>query len=310
MRSAASRPLAVLTLLALAGLPACAPGDDGVGDEPAAGDTAAATAAGDTAAAAVDDSARYWADRLMSSLGGREQWEETRYLRFRWVVGSGEQASGRFHAWDRHTGRYRLEYDRQDGQHVLALFNVNRVRADSLESAGDVWVGGERLEGADRDSALRDAYAAFVNDSYWLLHPLKYFDPGVHLSYEGRTELSDGRRYPTVHLTFEPDLGVTDDEYWGYVDPETGRLHAWRYHLQGREEKGPVIRWEGWTRVGDIRLAPRRVWPDGSVNIRFEDLAAADTVPAGVFSRSGRPGDGASGPSRDADASGPNPDLR
>ncbi|MDP2498413.1 MAG: hypothetical protein Q8W44_10575 [Candidatus Palauibacterales bacterium] len=297
MRRATSWVLALLVLVSLAGLPACtAEGGDRAGGSDA---EATAGAAGsvpegvprDTSYAAIGDSARYWARRLLTSLGGPEAWQETRFLRFRWIVGTGEEATGRSHAWDRHTGRYRLEYDRDDGSRVVALFNVNRIRADSLSSAGHVWVDGEPLEGAERDSALTDAYGAFINDSYWLLHPLKYFDPGVHLDWAGRTELSDGRSYPTVHLTFESDLGVTNDQYWGFIDPETGRLHAWQYHLQGREQKGDVIRWEGWQRVGDVRLAPRRVWPDGAVNIHFEDLAAADTVPSGVFSR-----DGASAP--------------
>jgi len=319
MRASTSRLLAFLAALSLIALPACAGEGDGTGGESgsdvAADHTAAAPGAGDvpadTSFEAVGDSARYWARRLLSSLGGPGQWQETRFLRFRWIVGSGEETRGRSHAWDRYTGRYRLEYDRDDGSRVVALMNINRVKADSLSSAGDVWVDGESLQGAERDSALQDAYAAFINDSYWLLHPFKYFDPGVHLTWEGRTELSDGRSYPTVHLTFEPDLGVTEDQYWGFIDPETGRLHAWQYHLQGREEKGDVIRWEGWRRVGDIRLAPRRVWPDGSVNIHFEELDAADTVPDGVFTRDGAaapgpPGEtgGATGASAASAASG------
>ncbi|MFB6240684.1 MAG: hypothetical protein ABEJ46_03835, partial [Gemmatimonadota bacterium] len=260
MRPATSRLSALLVLLSLAVVPACSGGEGGNAgtDAAASGEEASPSA---TSAAQPSDSAHIWASRMMEALGGREHWEETRFLRFRWIVTrGGEEAANRFHAWDRWSGRYRLEYDRKDGSHVVALFNVNRVKSDSLEGAGHVWVGGERLRGAKRDSALRDAYSAFVNDSYWLLHPFKYFDPGVHLEYAGRTELSDGRSYPTVHLTFEPDLGVTTDQYWGYIDPETRRLHAWRYHLQGQEEKGQLIRWEGWERVGDIRLAPRRVW--------------------------------------------------
>ncbi|MFN2412818.1 MAG: DinB family protein, partial [Pyrinomonadaceae bacterium] len=32
------------------------------------------------------------------------------------------------------------------------------------------------------------AYARWVNDSYWLLGPLKVLDPGVKLTYEGSKE--------------------------------------------------------------------------------------------------------------------------
>lgn len=304
MRPATSRLLALSAALALAALPACSSeSGDRAGTDASADEGASARSAQvpeDTSFAALGDSATYWARRMASALGGPEQWQETRFVRFQWIVGSGEDATGRRHAWDRHTGRYRLEYEREDGSPVLALFNVSRVESDDLESAGHVWVGGERLQGAERDSALRDAYGSFINDSYWLLHPFKYFDPGVHLDWAGRTELSDGRSYPTVHLTFDEGLGVTNDQYWGYIDPETGLLHAWQYHLQGQEERGDVIRWEGWTGVGDVRLAPRRVWPDGSVNIHFEDLAAADTVPGGIFAR-----DGASAPGPPAESDDP-----
>ena len=82
----------------------------------------------------------------------------------------------------------------------FAGWNVGRQRVLQDYTLG---VDGEPLEGAERDSTLTDAYGTFINDSYWLLHPFKYFDPGVHLDWAGRTELSDGTSYPTVHLTFE-----------------------------------------------------------------------------------------------------------
>lgn len=266
---------------------ACAPGDDGgaSGDgaasgEAASGEAAARAAAGD----AAGDSARLLAGRLMDWLGGREAWDRTRYLAFDWIVSrDGETLARRSHAWDRWEGDYRLTYERDDGSRFYALFDVPTMRSDTLEPRGEIWIDGEQLSGAARDSALRQAYGAFINDSYWLLMPLKWGDSGVHLAYEGRTELPDGASYPTVHLTFDSGLGVTDDEYWGFLDPETGRMAAWQYHLQGRDEKGALIWWRDWQRVGPIRLAMDRRWETGNSRIHFENVVADTAVPEGVF---------------------------
>lgn len=277
--------VAVLSVLALFALPACGP-DTGDGEGDASGaDTAARSGAGSVA----DDSAALWRDRLMEALGGREAWESTRYVRFDWMVLRGEgDTLARSHAWDRYEGRYRLEFPQGDDGRFLALFDVNAVRRDSALGKvpeGRVWIGERELRGAARDSALSRAYATFINDSYWLLMPFKWADPGVTAAWAGRSSLEsvEGGPFPTVRLTFEEGLGVTNDRYWGYVDPETHLMAAWQYHLQGREGKGAVIRWENWTRVGPVRMATDRIWPDGSKNIWFESLAASRTVPEGAF---------------------------
>jgi len=275
---------AVLTLLLLAGS-GCAPPETGSGA--AADSTAAPEAEG---AEAPSDSARLLADRLMAWLGGDEAWERTRYLAFDWIVErGGETVARRSHAWDRREARYRLSYERDDGERFHALFDVMSMKSDTAPPRGDVWIGGERLTGAARDSALRDAYAAFINDSYWLLMPLKWEDPGVHLAYEGRTEIAPDSVFATVHLTFDEGLGVTDDQYWGFVDPETGRMAAWRYRLQGQEQAGPVIWWRDWRSYGPqgVKLALDRVWSEGDARIRFEEVAADTAPPPDAFARPG-----------------------
>ena len=266
--------------LAAAAMAACGPGD--------AGETEAAEDA--AASASASDSAAHYADLLMDFQGGRDAWEATRFLRFRWIVErDGETVADRSHAWDRYTGRYRLSYTRPDSSRFLALFDVGSMASDTMPPEGDVWVGEERMTGAARDSALRDAYGAFINDSYWLLMPLKWRDPGVHLAYAGTTTLPDSADYATVHLTFDEGLGVTEDEYWGFVEPETGRMAAWQYHLQGREEKGDVIWWEDWRTFGpqELRLSLDRRFSSGDARIHFEDVAADTAVPDGVFAPPG-----------------------
>lgn len=268
---------ALLAGLAISFAGGCAPRDGADEGGSASAATPPATAA---------DSAGYLADRLLESLGGESAWASTRYLSFRWLVErEGAVVADREHAWDRYDGRYRLAYE-QDSVRHLSLFNVNELRDDpelGKVPAGRAWIGTTELESAARDTALRRAYSIFINDSYWLLMPFKWRDPGVHLAYEGLTELSDGRAYPTVHLTFDTGLGVTEDQYWGYLDPDSGRMAAWRYHLGRSEEPGPLIWWRDWRSVGPLRLAADRVLDSGERTIYFEDLAASRTVPDGRF---------------------------
>ncbi len=236
---------------------------------------------------AVGDTAAVYAARLIGALGGRQAWDRTRYVSFRWVVErEGAVVADREHSWDRYDGRYRLAFDEGERSH-LSLFDVDRLR-DLPELGktpeGRVWVDGVELTGAGADSALARAYRIFINDTYWLLMPFKWDDPGVHLGWEGMRRLEDGREYATVHLTFDRGLGVTEDQYWGFVDPETGRMAAWQYHLGRSEAPGDVIWWEDWTEVGGVRFAmSRRSEPDGPRVIYFEDVVAAPRVPDGRF---------------------------
>lgn len=284
-------PVALLATLFVAGLAACPapPGDapdDRDRESGTSGEAPGAMSPAEAEAIFADDTARILADRVMESLGGEEAWEETRFLSFRWLVErEGQIVSDRLHAWDRHEGTYRIETE-QGGARLVALFDVDEVeeREDfGKVPAGRAWRDGQELEGAARDSVLRQGYGAFINDTYWLLMPLKWHDPGVTVRYEGRDTLPDGQAYQVVHLSFEPDVGLTNDQYWGYVDPETGRMAAWRFHLQNQEQPGPLIWWEEWQDVGPVELSALRRFEEGPATIRFEEIQASREVPEGAL---------------------------
>ncbi len=264
------RPIVVLAVSAFVGCAGGAP-EDGSGTG--------------VAAAAPGDAAALHAARLIESLGGREAWDRTRYLSFRWIVErEGRIVANREHSWDRYDGRYRIAYE-ADGASHLVLFNVNEIEPHpelDRVPAGRAWIGGNELAGAARDSALRRGYSAFINDTYWAIMPYKWEDPGVHLTYEGTRTLSDGRVYDVIHLGFDQGLGVTEDQYWGFLD-ESGRMVAWQYHLGRAEAPGDVIWWSDWEPVGDVRFAMTRLLDGGGRLIYFEDVAAGETVPEGRF---------------------------
>ncbi|MDX1631779.1 MAG: hypothetical protein R3234_07950, partial [Thermoanaerobaculia bacterium] len=166
------------------------------------------------------------AERTMAAMGGRSAYEATRLLRFDFVVRQGETERPAYeHWWDRWTDEYRLEGRTGEGEPFRVLFDI-----DTRE--GDAWIGERKLEGDELDGMLERAHHRFINDSYWLLMPWKWLDPGVHLAYEGERTI-DGEVFDVVKLTFEDDVGITSgDRYWGFVSRETGLMERWEFVLQ------------------------------------------------------------------------------
>jgi len=248
-----ARTAAVLLLALAIGSPAPAPAQD----EPAA------PAAADEAQALVA--------RVMEALGGEKAWEATRYLHFRF-------AGRRTHWWDRYTGRHRLEGTNQEGQSYLVLHDV-----DDRGETGRAWVEGEPAKGEAATELVKNAYAAWINDTYWLLAPYKLRDPWVTLSYDGR-ETVNGVTYDKLHLSFE-GVGLTPgDQYWMYVHPETGLVDRWAYVLESQQPPPTAWEWKGWRRYGPgILLADQRVQPEGGRELPLAPIEVPDELPDAVF---------------------------
>ena len=121
-------------------------------------------------------------EAMMEKMGGQDKWNSTRYVRFEFNVSSeGQARRGRAHLWDKWEGRYRVESQTKDGKEQVVLFNTNT-------KAGDVYLDGEKVEGDASADALKGAYGAYINDTYWLAMPWKWLDPGVNLKHIGTKE--------------------------------------------------------------------------------------------------------------------------
>lgn len=225
------------------------------------------------------------AHRLVGAHGGTA-WASAPYLRFNFAVdrGSGEGRPIR-HLWNRSTGDYRVEWGPSEDTTYVALINVDEVQ-DGLPS-GTVYLDGTALEGA-RDTTMRQqAYRRFVNDTYWLLAPMKVFDTGVNRTYVAD---SSDAEHDVLHLTFG-DVGLTpNDEYWLYVDATTGRLDRWAFHLQGMADDAPpaVFDWTEYQTLsapeGDVHLAARHASTSGPTAILTNELSLPSSVPDTAFS--------------------------
>lgn len=225
-----------------------------------------------------DPKAMEIAGQVMEALGGEAAWDATRYLRFDFVVEDADQKalSSRTHWWDKQRGMHRIEGRSREGQSYLVLHDL-----ESRE--GTVWVDGSEVTDAlEAKSWLDRAYAAWINDTYWLLMPYKMRDPGVMLRYEGQREI-DGTAHDMIHVSFD-QVGLTPgDQYWATIDPTTHQMERWAYVLEGNEPPPVEWRWTPWKQYGQILLATERIPVEGERRIVFRNLAVPEAVPESVF---------------------------
>ena len=108
------------------------------------------------------------ADGVMERLGGRANWDATRYITWGFF-------GKRRHVWDKWTGNLRFE-----NRDLVVLMNIHSRQ-------GRAWEDGEEIVDPDSLAAkLKAGYRAWVNDSYWVAMPYKLKDSGVTLKYKGR----------------------------------------------------------------------------------------------------------------------------
>ena len=237
-----------------------------------------------TPAATSGKTTRETAEQLMERMGGKANFDAHRFLTFRFVVErDGKPIASYDHAWDRTTGRYRLEATK-DGKPLRVLFNVN-------DRQGRVWLDWTELEAQEAEAYLDMAYERFINDSYWLLMPWKWLDPGVTMTNEGERTL-DGEAFDVVSLGFGDNVGLTPkDRYWAFVSEKDGLMKRWEFLLQ-QEDGSPgtgaptAFSWEDWREAGDGLLFSRRkikIGPGPALSILFPEVAISRKVDEPVF---------------------------
>lgn len=216
--------------------------------------------------------------RMVEAMGGRRAWESARFFDFVWAVERpGRPRTERRHVWDRWTGRYKLEMPLRDGRHMVAVFNTNT-------KVGDVWIDNAKLTGDSVRTLLDRAYAVHINDSYWLVMPFKWLDPGVNLEYLGLVTDSTGKQWEKIQLTFE-NVGLTpDNRYHAYLDPET-RLMGWWEHFRQRADSTPGLRcqWLAWEQRGPIKVSLNRPFMGSGARIYFPQVVIATEVDESAF---------------------------
>lgn len=218
-------------------------------------------------AAESDPEAIAVADRVMMRLGGRDAWDATRFITWKFF-------GNRLHVWDKHTGDIRVEgFDRETREPYLILMNINTKQ-------GRAWQAGEEVTDADRLSELLDlGESTWINDSYWMFMPYKLKDTGVALKYLSERRLLDGRSAQVLELTFREVGRTPDNKYEVYVAKESGLVEQWDFFTKASDESSRFqVPWRSWRRHGSILLS------DDRGRSRHTDIAVFDEVPPEVFS--------------------------
>ena len=200
------------------------------------------------------------ADEVMEKLGGRENWDKTRYLTWRFF-------GRRMHVWDKWTGDIRVE--RED---EIILMNLHTKQ-------GRAWKAGQEITHPDSlVKPLQAGYEAWINDSYWVFMPYKLKDSGVTLKYVGEGRMADSSAADILQLTFE-NVGVTpQNKYLVYVDKSTRLVGQWDFYPNASDSLPRFSNpWKNWQKFGNILLS------DDRGRGKHSDLAVFDELPAAVF---------------------------
>jgi hypothetical protein len=201
-----------------------------------------------------DPSAIQLADSIMHAMGGRENWDNTRYISWTFF-------GRRDLVWDKHTGRVRID-SKPDS--TIYLVNVNT-------GEGKVKIKGTEITEPDSLKKLVDkAKSIWINDSYWLVMPFKLKDTGVTLKYMGEDTLK-GERFNTLVLTFR-EVGVTpQNKYKLYVDINEKLVRNWAYYSNADQDTANFIRpWDNYLKYGTILLSADRSDKGGPSNVKVE----------------------------------------
>lgn len=217
--------------------------------------------------AGSDEQAVKIADEVMNALGGRRNWDKTRYVTWRFF-------GRRLHVWDKWTGVVRVEFEEsvegsEEKYLVVVVANIH-------DKTGIAWKNGEPVTGEKLMEYVQAAYEMWINDSYWLVMPYKLKDTGVTLKYKGEEKMADGRPADVLILTFE-NVGVTPgNRYEVFVDKKTRLVEQWSFFENATDvEPGFTRPWAGWKKYGNIML-PESFGKRGHTGIAvFEELPAA-----------------------------------
>lgn len=193
--------------------------------------------------------------RKMEAAVGREAWERTGAVA--WTFGGRNE-----HLWDRARGLARVR------------FGEDEVLVDLGKQAGRAFQGGEELHGRRAGRLVEKAYAAWINDSFWLNPAVKAFDQGVSRSVVTLTGEDAGK--DGLLVSYESGGLTPGDAYLWILEPD-GTPSAWRMWVSVIPVGGARASWEDWITLSTgARVATTHRM--GPVTLRLTDVAGAATL--------------------------------
>ncbi len=202
------------------------------------------------------------ADDVMHAMGGRKNWDDTRYLYWNFF-------DSRTLLWDKQTADVRIDFLKQDLQIVM---NVRTME-------GKVRKKGEQLTQPDSLSKyLTRGKSIWINDSYWLVMPFKLKDSGVTLKYMREDTTLLGEQSDVLQLTFQEVGDTPDNKYEVWVDRVSKLVNQWAYYPSFSDSVARfTLPWGNYQQKGGILLSDERGDRD------LKDVRVLDQVPANIF---------------------------
>lgn len=203
-----------------------------------------------------DPAAIELADSVMTAMGGRRNWDNTRYISWNFF-------GRRDLVWDKQEGRVRIE---SIPDNTIYLVNLNNL-------TGRVQVAGKEVTDPDSlKKMLEKGKSIWINDSYWLVMPFKLKDSGVTLKYLGEDTTLTGRNANVIELTFDNVGDTPQNKYRVYVDTRDNLVKQWAYYKEASQDSASQI-WpmDNYQRYGNILLSADRSDNKGPRNVRVDE---------------------------------------
>ena len=183
------------------------------------------------------------ADEVMEAMGGRANWDATRYVEWNFF-------GARKHLWDRYTGDVRIEHLRNG---TLYLFNINSMEGQVIKD-GKAYTDADSLK-----KYIKQGKSAWINDSYWIFMPFKLKDSGVTLSYVGEGKTEAGKDADILELRFKNVGDTPQNKYHVWVEKSPRLVTQWAYFPNASDEEPRFITpWTDYKTYGKIQLAGNR----------------------------------------------------
>lgn len=204
-----------------------------------------------------DSTAISIADHVMEAMGGRNNWDKTRYLHWNFF-------DNRMHTWDKKTGDIHIEGLKQD---FIIQMNIHSM-------LGTVFVGNRQLTESDSLSQwLNKGKSWWINDSYWLIMPFKLKDSGVTLKYWGQDTMTSGAFAEVLELTFSEVGDTPQNKYRVYIDTSDHLIKQWDFYAVASDSLPRISTpWENYKLYDRIKLSGDRG------RFALTDISASDTL--------------------------------
>lgn len=208
-----------------------------------------------------DEKAIAIADQVMEAMGGRKNWDQTRYLSWNFF-------GVRHLTWDKKTGNVRI----QSNDSTIYQINV-------FEDSGKIMKEGELLTEPDSITKyVNRGKGIWINDSYWLVMPFKLKDSGVTLKYLREDTIAGGQKADVLELTFKEVGNTPDNKYLVYVDQSDQLIKQWDFYSKASDAEPRISTpWIDYEQKGKILLSGNR----GRRNL--SEIEVHDELPNSVF---------------------------